>query len=187
MAAGRAGSRVLSQRVHASEGAPNALIRYAPLAARLIVGGIFLLAAVPKIQSPGLFADAVRAYHLLPPSVVLPLALTLPWIEALVALYLLVGFLARPAGVAAAVMLLTFVYALLTSLITGNTAHSCGCFGPGQSNPVITLLSGGNAVGWWDVFRDLILAGLAMLVAFRGAGPLSVDALIARRAGVGDG
>jgi len=144
--------------------------------ARLCVGGIFLIAAVGKVQSPGAFADAIRAFHLLPPALVLPTAYALPWIELLVALYVLTGFLARPAALAAGGLLLVFTAALLDSLMTGNTNHACGCFGPGAgAYPILALVSGGSTVTRWDVVRDLILAGMAALIAAGGAGTLSVD------------
>src|SRR4051794_23650029 len=63
----------------------------ATLVARLVLGTVFGLAALAKITAPGLFRQDVAAYHLLPPAVVGPFALALPWIEALLALYLLVG------------------------------------------------------------------------------------------------
>lgn len=152
------------------------------LPARLLVGGIFLVAAVPKIGDPGGFADAVRGYGLLPPPFVVPFALMLPWLEMLVALYLLAGYMSRWAGAAAAVLLAMFVVALTDALITGNTAHSCGCFGKGAgSNPILAFLAGGNSITPWDDIRDAILIGLSLLIAWRGTGPWSVDGFLQRR------
>ena len=68
------------------------------ITARVLVGGIFLLAGITKVGSPGAFADAVRAYHLLPGTLVLPFAYILPWLELLVAVYLLIGFMTRLAA-----------------------------------------------------------------------------------------
>jgi uncharacterized membrane protein YphA (DoxX/SURF4 family) len=152
------------------------------LAARLLVGGIFLLASVPKIQSPGAFADAVRAFHLLPATLVLPFAYVMPWLELLVAVYLISGFMSRLAALGSIVLLGTFVVALLDALATGNTAHACGCFGTAANgNAVLSFLAGGNTVMWWDVIRDLILALLAALVAWYGPGAISIEEALARR------
>jgi uncharacterized membrane protein YphA (DoxX/SURF4 family) len=152
------------------------------LTARLLVGGIFLLAGWAKVQSPGAFADAVRAFHILPPSLVLPFAFVVPWLELLVALYLIAGFMSRLAAVGSIILLAGFVFALGNALATGNTAHACGCFGSGaDANPLLAFLAGGNTVTWWDVIRDIILVGLSLLVAVRGAGLLSLDALLAGR------
>lgn len=145
------------------------------IVARLIVGGIFLMAAVPKIQSAGHFADAVRTYHLLPPELVLPFAFFVPWVELLIALYLLSGFMTRLAAGGSTVLLAMFSYALLDSIFTGNIAHACGCFGSGEQNPVVAFLTGGNSITWWDPARDLILLALSLLLIRLGGGALSID------------
>jgi uncharacterized membrane protein YphA (DoxX/SURF4 family) len=165
--------------------------------ARVVVGGIFLIAALDKVQAPGAFADAVRAFHLLPPALVLPFALVVPWFEVLVAVYLLAGFLGRLAAGGAIALLLSFEFALGSALARGDTNHACGCFGSGSdANPLLVLLTGGHTITWWDPVRDLLLIALAGAILVWGAGPLSVDVLLghrrerlqlARRAGPGQG
>lgn len=151
-------------------------------ASRLILGATFLIAGIDKAQAPGAFAEAVRAFHLLPPSLVLPFAYILPWLEILVAAYLLAGFMSRLAASGAIVLLGGFVFALGTSLARGDIHHACGCFGSeGSANPILVLLSGGSTITWWDLIRDLLLIGLAALILVLGSGPLSLDALLARR------
>lgn len=160
------------------------LLSLAALAGRLVVGGIFLVAGLDKVQAPGAFADAVRAFHLLPPELVLPAALILPWLELLVAGYLLVGFMSRLAAGGAILLLLGFVIALASSLASGDVNHACGCFGSSSAaNPVLAFLSGGSTITWWDLIRDLLLIALASLILVRSAGPLSVDSLLNRRRG----
>ena len=152
------------------------------LGSRLLVGGTFLLASVPKIQSPGSFADAVRAFHLLPPSLVLPVAFLLPWLELLVAAYLITGFMTRIGALGAIVLLSMFLFALLDSIATGNTTHACGCFGSaGHVNPIVSFLAGGDTVTSWDVIRDVILAIVAAAVLRWGAGPVSIEEVLTRR------
>lgn len=159
---------------------PRRSVPYALLVARLVVGAIFLIAGLDKVAAPGAFADAVRAFHLLPSSLVLPFAFVVPWLELLVAAYLLAGFMCRFAAGAAIVLLGMFVVALSVSIVTGNTAHPCGCFGA-KSNPVVAWLSGGNTVTWWDLLRDLILTALSLLLLTRGAGSISTDRLLRHR------
>ncbi len=156
------------------------LTRRALLVARLVLAAIFLLAGISKVQAPSEFAETVRAFHLMPDPLAAPFALILPWVEILAALYLIVGFLGRLAAAATAAMLLMFIVALLDALITGHTAHPCGCFGS-TTNPVITALAGGDTVGWWDVIRDVILLALALGVAWLGSGALSIDEWVANR------
>jgi uncharacterized membrane protein YphA (DoxX/SURF4 family) len=150
------------------------------LLARIIVGGIFLIAGLTKVGDPGGFATSVRAFHLMPEPLVVPFAFIVPWLEILVGLYLLFGFLTRIGAIGSGLLLITFIVALADSLFTGNTAHPCGCFGANPS-PIIAILSGGNTVGWWDLIRDVIMLGLAALIVLRGSGTLSVDEILARR------
>ena len=59
--------------------------------ARLLVGGLFLYAAIDKIIKPYHFAAAVQAYQLLPPVLVAFTAVFLPWIEAVAATAMIVA------------------------------------------------------------------------------------------------
>jgi uncharacterized membrane protein YphA (DoxX/SURF4 family) len=143
-----------------------------------------LIAAIDKVRAPGAFAEAIRAFHILPADLALPIAQVLPWVELLLAVYLLAGFLSRFVAAGAAVLLGSFSFALAVSLATGNTAHPCGCFGSDASvNPILALLAGGNTITWRDLVRDLILIGLSLALVVRGAGPLSVDGLLGNRQG----
>jgi uncharacterized membrane protein YphA (DoxX/SURF4 family) len=148
----------------------------------LLLAAVFLLAGIAKVGDPSGFAAAVRAFHLLPDPLVVPFALVLPWLEILAGLYLVAGFLTRMAAVAVAAMLVMFIVALLDALLTGNTAHPCGCFGS-TSNPVVTALAGGDTVGWWDVIRDVILIGFSAALLSLGPGAYSIDAWLARLRG----
>jgi uncharacterized membrane protein YphA (DoxX/SURF4 family) len=161
---------------------PDSLVAGAALVVRLLLGGIFLAAALPKLQNPGAFADAVRAFHLLPPQMVVPFALILPWLELLLAFYLLTGFMTRFAASTAALMLGTFTVALVCALASGDTAHACGCFGSGiGANPVVAFLAGGSTITVWDLVRDVILISLALLVAVVGGGQFSLDCALTRK------
>jgi uncharacterized membrane protein YphA (DoxX/SURF4 family) len=151
------------------------------LVARLVLGAVFALAALAKITAPGLFRQDVAAYHLLPPAVVGPFALALPWIEALLALYLLVGLFLRPAAVATAALLLVFTGALAISLARGATAHGCGCLptsGPLGSLPLVTWLAGGTTISAFDVVRDLVFVALSAAIYWGDRDTLSLDGLL---------
>lgn len=63
--------------------------RTAPIVARILLGLIFALSATAKLSASGIFQADVAAYHILPSLLVGPFALTLPWVEAVLALYLL--------------------------------------------------------------------------------------------------
>ncbi len=78
----------------------RSLLTTGTLLARLVLGLVFALSALGKITAGlGSFNTVVYNYHLLPYDLVKPFSYTLPWIEALVAIYLLVGIFLRGTAV----------------------------------------------------------------------------------------
>lgn len=151
------------------------------LLARLVLGLVFAISALSKITAPGLFRTSVEAYHLLPLSLTGPFATALPWIEALVALYLLVGLFLRPTAIVTALLLALFTGALAISLLQGNTAHGCGCLpesGPLGSLPLVTWLAGGATITPFDVARDLVFMLLCAAIYWGDHHTLSVEGLL---------
>ena len=51
------------------------------LAARLILGGVFVFASIDKILHPAAFAEAVYNYQILPDNLINLTAIVLPWLE----------------------------------------------------------------------------------------------------------
>ena len=150
------------------------------LVARLLLGLVFALSAITKITGPGAFHDSVAAYHLLPHALITPFATALPWIEALVAIYLLAGLFLRPTAIVTAALLIMFTGAIAISLARGNTGHGCGCFGDsgiGSLAPV-QWLAGGATITPFDVVRDLIFIALAAIVYWGDRYTLSVEGLL---------
>ena len=150
------------------------------LIARLLLGLVFALSAITKITAPGAFHDSVAAYHLLPHGVITPFATALPWIEALVAIYLFAGLFLRPTAIVTAALLVLFTGAIAISLARGNTGHGCGCFGDsgiGSLAPV-QWLAGGATITPFDVVRDLIFIALAAIVYWGDRYTLSVEGLL---------
>ncbi len=150
------------------------------LVARLLLGLVFALSAITKITAPGAFHDSVAAYHLLPHQVITPFATALPWIEALVAIYLLVGLFLRPAAIVTAALLIMFTGAIAISLVRGNTGHGCGCFGDsgiGSLAPV-QWLAGGVTITPFDVVRDLVFLALTAVIYWGDRHTLSLEGLL---------
>lgn len=144
------------------------------------MGVVFLVAGLAKVGETSAFASAIRAFNLMPDPLVVPFAFFSPWLEALVGVYLLAGFMTRIGAAITGVLLIMFIVAIGDSLFTGNVGHPCGCFGS-NPNPILTFMAGGNTVTWWDLIRDLILLALTAVVLVWGAGRLSVDAFLAGR------
>jgi len=79
------------------------------IVARLLVGGVWVVAGLLKLPDPAEGVRAVRAYQLLPESVVPTVGHGLPVLEIVVGACLLLGVLTRPAAVLSALMLAAFV------------------------------------------------------------------------------
>jgi putative oxidoreductase len=94
---------------------------------RLGLGGVFVAASVPKILDPAGFSRNVFHYEILPASLVNLVAVTLPWIELLVGLALIVGFRVRGAALVAMLSLVIFIAAMSSALARGLNID-CGCF-----------------------------------------------------------
>lgn len=130
------------------------------MALRLGFAALFASAALPKLADPAAFARDLEAYRLLPPLGVYLTALSLPWLELLVAAVLL--FLPRfrlGAWAISVVLLAVFVVALGSAASRGLDIH-CGCFG--GKEPVGTMVV---------IIRALLLAltSLALLLEQRAA------------------
>jgi uncharacterized membrane protein YphA (DoxX/SURF4 family) len=129
----------------------------------------FLAAAWPKLVDPPGFRQTLFHYALLPEGALVPLALTLPWVELVAALALLLPRLRRSAALVLLVLLLAFSGALALNLARGRVVD-CGCFGAAQG-PRTEAEKRRDMT--WDLARDLVLAVLALALVLppRAADP----------------
>jgi len=94
---------------------------------QLALGAIFVAAALPKIVDPPSFAHMIYNYRIVPGALVNLMALTMPWIELLCGLALLLGIWRDTARTLIGALLVTFIIAISINLARGN-AIDCGCF-----------------------------------------------------------
>ena len=94
---------------------------------QIALGIIFLVAAWPKIVDPPSFAHMIYNYRILPAGLINITALTMPWLEILVGLALVLGIWVKPARWIVAAMLIVFIVAIAFNLMRDN-AIDCGCF-----------------------------------------------------------
>lgn len=121
---------------------------------RLLLGGIFIYTAVPKLLDPGGFARFVNGYRVLHPDLVNLAGITIPWVELIAGALLVLGFVPQSAALVLGVLLVGFMGAGFAALARG-LKISCGCFFP---------FMGSDHLGW-DLFpRDLALLLLAAQV-----------------------
>lgn len=119
-------------------------IRIVSLLARLGLAAVWLISGAVKFVDPTQTEVAVRAYQLLPESLVRPVASTLPMLEIALGLLLLIGLGVRVAAIVSAVVLVVLI-AVIVSVWARGLSIDCGCFG-----------GGGTAdVDGWDYAREI--------------------------------
>ena len=140
-------------------------MKYLTLAARLLIGAIFIYASVYKIWAPAEFAAAIRNYMILPVSWSNLAAVTLPWIELGAGALLVLGIGARPAALLITGMLVVFLGAMIYAYSIGLDID-CGCFtSAASSQGRITLL---------NIVRDSILVIISLFTVLADRGDFSV-------------
>ena len=125
---------------------------------QLALGALFVAAALPKIIDPPSFAHMIYNYRIVPAGVINLMALTMPWVELLCGLALILGVWRRAALGLIAAMLVVFIIAIGINLGRGN-AIDCGCFNVADAGKTYEQRIQDM---WLDVFRDL---GMLLMVA----------------------
>ncbi len=119
---------------------------------RLVLGALFLWASLAKIGNIDGFATDLHHYRLLPLALENLLAVTLPWIEMLAGVALVLNFAPRAGTFILAAMLGVFVLAIASAMLR-NLDIACGCFGTADA----------TRTGWTAILRDLAFLALAWL------------------------
>lgn len=132
---------------------------------QILLGMVFVVAALPKIADPPGFARMVYAYKLFPDGSLFLIAIFLPWLELLAGALLTLGLWVRATTAWLAVLLLGFVMALSINLARRHPVD-CGCFGTHTQTK--TQQERLNDMGW-ILLRDLglLLVAAQILVASR--------------------
>jgi uncharacterized membrane protein YphA (DoxX/SURF4 family) len=114
------------------------------IAARLILGGIFVYAAYVKLRDPWqLFAMSIDSYQILPLNMVEMAAHVIPLLELVLGLMVISGIWLRISGTILSLVLLTF-FTLMVRAYAKGMQINCGCFGPGEIISWKTLLRDGS-------------------------------------------
>lgn len=132
------------------------VIPWAATGARLLLGGVLVVAGALKVPDPAAAVRAVRAYRLLPEALVGPVAFGLPVLEIAVGLALLAGVFVRTAALASALLLVVFLIGIGSAWARG-LQIDCGCFGGGGA----TADPGYPA----EIARDAALLAVALALA----------------------
>lgn len=142
------------------------------LAVRLGLAVVWAWAGFAKIADPAEAAQAVRAYEILPESMVKPAGYGLPFLELALALLLLIGLGTRIVAVVSALLLLAFIVGIASAWARG-ISIDCGCFGGGGT------VDASKTEYFREILRD---SGFLLLAAWLIARPrtkFSVDSWLA--------
>ena len=141
------------------------------VAARLVVGGLFVFSGMSKAVLPhGEVMALVEQYQIVPHFLVSPIASVLPWIELTSGTALFIGFLTTLAAWLVVAQLISFSCLMVIVLAAGIPIEDCGCFGNLgiQETPLQVLI------------RDLVLLGILALVLARRHDTWGIDAWAAK-------
>ncbi|HYG93812.1 MAG TPA: MauE/DoxX family redox-associated membrane protein [Nocardioides sp.] len=144
---------------------------WAGLLARLVTGGVWIVAGALKVTDPTASIEAVKAYELMPYSVAEVVGLALPALELVVGLALVVGALTRGAAVVSALLFVAFIVGIASVWARG-IEIDCGCFGGGGAE------EGAASSYPWEIARDAALLAASVYVAALRRTRLALDNLL---------
>jgi putative oxidoreductase len=119
---------------------------------RLALGLVFIWASLAKIGDLAGFAAEMHNYHILPLALENLFAMTLPWVELVAGVALVVNLAPRAATLLLGGLLAVFLLAIL-SAIARDLDIACGCFGTADA----------TRTGWIALLRDVGLLVVALL------------------------
>lgn len=121
---------------------------------RIILSLVFIFAGIEKIISPAGFSESISNYRLLPSTIIIFSAITLPWVELFTGILLLFGISVKENAAIITALLVVFTLAVIISILRG-LSIDCGCFG--------TAL--GERVGLLKVTENVLLILFGMVLA----------------------
>ncbi|MBI9073340.1 MAG: DoxX family membrane protein [Melioribacteraceae bacterium] len=111
------------------------LNKYFVLISRLILSLVFIFAGIEKIISPELFAESINNYRLFPLFTINLIAITIPWIELVTGICLLLGITIKDNLKIINSLMLFFILIVFISVLRGLDID-CGCYGTNAAQKV---------------------------------------------------
>lgn len=127
---------------------------WAALAFRLYIGGVFVFAAMYKINYTAEFATTIASYQIVPYWAVNAMAIFMPWTEIICGALLILGIRVRSVCTIIIALLIMFTVAIFINLLR-DAPISCGCFHTVE-----------DPISWWTILRDVTWIGMTLHVYF---------------------
>ena len=153
------------------QGVPAGVKDWFGLVARLVTGGVWIVAGALKLPHPAESVRAVRAYDLLPEAVVPAVGHLLPVIEVVIGLCLVLGVLVRGTSVVSALLFVAFIIGISSAWARG-LSIDCGCFGGGGEIPDAAEKYPG------EIARDIGLLALSVWLVVRPRSRFALDTVL---------
>ncbi len=151
------------------------------LVLRVLLGGLFVFAAYSKLKPPDpnnpldnpilTYSMSVEAFHVLPPQLIEAGTFTIPWVEMIAGLMLVLGVWTRPAALVIGGLVGAFMWVIWGALASGNVDLDCGCFGGSA------LLCPKTGLTMCHFYQDAVMAGVAAVLVLLGSGRFGLDGL----------
>ncbi|MFA8343337.1 MAG: MauE/DoxX family redox-associated membrane protein [Rhodothermaceae bacterium] len=137
--------------------------KYLLLVIRVFIGGFFIFSSIDKINDPESFASAIENYRFFPVFVINLIAITLPWIELVTGLLLLLGVKVKENSFVINLLLVAFNFLIIIALIRGLDID-CGCYGSAYS----------QKAGLLKVFENFVLLFLGILLQIHSSNFMTI-------------
>ena len=158
-----------NDRMHSASGRWAQLQPWLTTLARVALGVVWIVAGASKIADLSASVRAVRAYQLLPESLVTVVGGALPFAEIALGVLLVAGLGIRVVGVVSTLFLAAFVFGISQAWIRGLRIE-CGCFGGGGA-----LGQGVAPTYGREILRDVGLLVLAVFCLLFPRSAVSAD------------
>lgn len=100
--------------------------------ARIFLAGVFIFAGFLKLSGPvENFRGMIASYGVVPYAWIGVIAHTMPWLEFISGISLLVGYFPRISSAVLGILSFSFICLIAFAQVRGTLPANCGCFGDG--------------------------------------------------------
>lgn len=152
------------------------------LVLRVLLGGLFVFSSYSKLKPPDadnpfsdpidMFAISVDAFHILPTQLIEAATFTIPWIELVCGVMLILGLWTRPSSFVLTGLIGSFMWVINNALTSGNVDLDCGCFGGSA------LFCPKTGLTICHFYQDGAMLAIAVVLLLLGSGRFGLEGLV---------